>query len=333
MDFNESDEIIETKVESIMRDFTSLLGGCHVECDADGLITSMSVTADNKSDSWEVAVGETIDDFLDGIKYVNAEGEEVEFDIENYTEDDFLECVKYLMGPEVARRTDLLHVSRDEYLAALLSEDVKTSVAVMLRDKAEDGKEIEYEDSLYAALEWEDVARKATPAFREKYIDNLSLQISGTIELLEECSEDEIAGLNIAKLEELAEKIENATPEEILPEESFEDFYIRMRDYQTDYSYAELVDMDAVYDSLVAECQQYTYTLPEVAVTVFENSETDSYTVEADKAKLHEIVEAHPMQISKDGIPYEDYEIDLLVEKANAIGWDAVASDEKGSTK
>lgn len=326
MDLNENEELIETKVESIMREFTAFLGGGHVECDADGLITSISVPVNKYSDSWEIAVGESIDDFLGGLKYINAEGEEVELDLGDYTEEDFLQCVKHFMGAEAVRRAELAHVSRDEYLAALLSEDVKTSIAGIIRDKSEDEIEIDYENSLYAGIEWVDVAMTATPAFRENYIKSLSSQIGGAIELLTECYDDEIAAINIERLQELAEKINEATPEEILPEESFEDFYERMKNYQTDYLYSDLIDMDAFHNNLVSECQQYTYTLPEVATVIFKDSETDSYTIDHDKETLHEIVEAHPTQISKDGVPYSAEEIDTLVELASSIGWEAAGS-------
>ena len=203
MDFNENEEILESKVESIMREFTSLLGGCRIECDATGLITKVSIPVDKYSDSWETVIGSSIDEFLEDVKYINSEGEEVELDLDSYTEEDFLQCVKYFMGAEAIRRAELVHVSRDEYLAALLSGDVKSSIEEMIKDKSETEREISYEDSLYADLEWCDVAKAATPAFREMYIKMLSSQISAAIELLTECSEDDIAALNIERLEEL----------------------------------------------------------------------------------------------------------------------------------
>ena len=323
MDFNENEEILESKVESIMREFTSLLGGCHIECDAAGLITKVSIPVDKYSDSWETVIGSSIDEFLEGVKYINSEGEEVELDLDSYTEEDFLQCVKYFMGAEAIRRAELVHVSRDEYLAALLSGDVKSSIEEMIKDKSETEREISYEDSLYADLEWSDVAKAVTPAFREMYIKMLSSQISTAIELLTECSEDDIAALNIERLEELEEKISEVSPEEILPEEAFEDFYASMKDYQADYSYGDLIGMDSFYGNLISECQQYTYTLPEVAKNVFENSDTDSYTLDADKETLHKLVETHPTQISKDGVPYTPDEIDTMVELASVVGWEA----------
>ena len=315
-------------VQMLMNRLATWESGMHIKCNEDGLITNVSIALDESSDAWYDSVEDLdITGFLACLEYVNDKGEN-DFFIENdFVEEEFLQCVKYFMRDEVNRRADLMHISRDEYLQAMLSGNVSSHLKKLVTDKSDFNLDFDYDNSLSAEVEWDDIARAATPDFRKRHIVMVRDQIIGIREVLEEeCSEYEVAALNIEKLKELDSALEAAAPEEIVPDHALQTCYEIVREYGTEFSYYDLLDKDAFYDNLVAECQQYTYTLPEVATVIFKDSETDSYTIDHDKETLHEIVEAHPTQISKDGVPYSAEEIDTLVELASSIGWEAAGS-------
>ena len=320
-------EFLRNFVAEFMEKFTNWVGGAHVKCSKDGLITEINVPINQSSDFWYESNNDiSIIDFLHCLKYIDDNGKEVTFNSDEYTDKDLFQCIKYFMKDEAIKRSESVHISRDEYLDAMFSENMIETLYETIEENAFEEKDDYFENTLMAPVEWVDVVRSAAPAFRKLHIHNLLFQIRTSIELLNDCTEVEVAVENIKKLRELETKMKKAAPEEVIPDDAFELCCENVEEYSTMFSYYDFVDKQTFYSNLISECQQYTYTIPEVAAILFKNTDTDSYTLEADKETLHKLVEAHPTQISKDGVPYTPDEVDTMVELASAVGWEAASS-------
>ena len=312
----------ENKIYNIMERALESFLGAHIEIDENGLIEDTYVCVDNFSDSWEHAIGDTIEEFLNFLEYKNTKGEKVTFESDGYTEEEFKECIRYYLNDELNRRIFLyVDISREEFLSLLVSSgEFKDNFEKFIREKYE-GK-IEYEDSILSDVKYVDVAKAAPPAFIDYYVDSIKNEINILINDLSKFNDSEIANTNIAKLNDLLEQITNALKEDIIPENVLEDFYDKMRDYGEDYYYIDLIDKNTFYENIIKNCQEYTYDLPEVVCAYFEKMGIDNYTINVDKSKLYQLISDYPNQICKDGASYTIEDVDTFVDLASNVGID-----------
>ena len=312
---------LEEQVSIFMTKLCEGVVGCHVKCDSDGLITSTNLSVKDNIYNFQDIVGEDFDEFLTHVKFINKNGEEVRLvDCDYFEDEDVMQCVKYFMSDEIKRRVAQVTISREEYLKALLLDDVEDSLTSLIVSKIDgENDDIEYEDSLYADVDCADVAMAASPAFVESYIDDLKFRIATAIKGLAKFEDSEVAKANIVQLKKLLEQVNVAAPKEIVPEGSFDYFYDVIRNVVSEMRYVDFVNIGELTKLVLQKTNGYTYTLDEVAKELYDD--IDEYTISNDRKKLFEIVKKYPGIINKNGIPYTMEDVCSYVELVSMFGF------------